>query len=227
MNQDVIWDYFQNEGVEAFDQNRPRLEFLVNQLAPGQRVLDIGVGSGGLIEMGLAKKVEMWGLDPGERAIARVRDNLGLGDRAVTGYSQNMPFETGSFDVVVMTEVIEHLADEIIEPTLKEVRRILRPGGRFIGTVPARENLGESMVVCPSCEHHFHRWGHLRSFDIAALQRLLSSQFDRVSVEERFFIDWDKVGWGRRMAELLKRFLSWRGIGTYGAARNLFFSASS
>lgn len=225
MNQDVIWDHFQNEGVDSFRHADPRLEYLARQLRPGERVLNIGVGSGALERMATAKGVEMWALDPSARTIEKLRETLDLGARAQSGYSQEMPFADDQFDALIMSEVLEHLEPEIFDRTLAEVHRVLKPGGRFIGTVPARERLEDSQVVCPNCQHHFHRWGHRTSFDVAAMRAKLERHFAVETLEERFFNEWDSAGWAGRAAGLVKKFLSWRGIGTYGVARNLFFVA--
>jgi SAM-dependent methyltransferase len=225
MNQDVIRAHFQNEGVEAFSRADPRLEFLVRRLVPGEHALDIGVGSGALETLAARKGVEIWALDPSQRTIDNLRVRLGLGDRAQVGYSQHIPFPSNHFDTVVMSEVLEHLDDDIRIKSLVEVCRVLKLGGRLIGTVPARERLAESKVVCPNCEHHFHRWGHQASFDKHSMTTLLQRTFAVETVEERFFNEWDSVGWGRRMTGLLKKFLSWRGLGTYGDARNIVFVA--
>lgn len=225
MSQDAIWDHFQNEGLINFDQAGPRLEFLARRLRRGERVLNIGVGSGAFERLAIARGVEIWSLDPGERSIERLRNALGLGERARVGYSQQTGFPTGHFDAVVMSEVVEHLDEPTRDQTLVEVHRILRPGGRFIGSVPAREELARSEVVCPHCQHHFHRWGHQATFDLPAMQSYLARAFSVETVEERFFNEWDSVGWGRRATGLLKKFLSWRGVGTYGVARSIYFCA--
>lgn len=225
MSQDAIWDHFQNEGVASFSGAAPRLEFLVRRLRPGERALNIGVGSGDLEALALRKGVEIWALDPSERAIARLEERLGLSGRVHVGYSQSMPFRDGQFETVIMTEVLEHLDDGVREKTLAEVHRVLKPGGRLIGTVPARERLQDSQVVCPNCEHHFHRWGHQLAFDIASLTRMLEPGFKPHIVREHFFNEWESAPWLRRASGLLKKFLSWRGLGTYGAARNIFFDA--
>jgi len=225
MNQDAIWDHFQNEGVVAFSGASARVEYLVRQLRRNERALDIGVGSGLLEQIAVDKGIEIWALDPNERSIKKLRDRLAMGERVQVGYSHEMPFPAGHFDAVVMTEVLEHLDEQVRNETLAEVSRVLRPGGRLIGTVPAREKLAESEVVCPNCEHHFHRWGHKARFDIASMRELLGRDFTVDTVHERFFNEWESVGWGRRMTGLLKRLLSWRGLGTYGAARNIFFVA--
>jgi SAM-dependent methyltransferase len=225
MGQDAIWDHFQNEGVAAFAAANPRLEFLVRRLQAGERALNIGVGSGALEVLALRKKVDIWSLDPSDRAIAKLREQLELGDRAQVGYSQDIPFPGDHFDVVIMTEVLEHLDEEIRQQTLSEVRRVLKPGGKLIGTVPARERLQDSEVVCPHCKERFHRWGHQAAFDLTSITTCLRSVLIPEKVEERFFNEWESAGWARRAGGLLKKFLSWRGLGTYGAARNVFFVA--
>ena len=225
MNQDAIWDHFQNEGADLFVVARPRLEFLVRQLRRGERALNIGAGSGDLERLGTERGVEMWSLDPNARAVERLRTSLGLGERAQAGYSQEMPFPDAHFDAVVMSEVVEHLEPEILSRTLDELKRVLKPGGRFIGTVPANEDLDSQLVVCPSCAHQFHRWGHRTSFTVQSLSQLLETRFRVEKVEERFFNDWYGAGVKQRAAGLVKKFLSWAGMGPYRVARGLYFVA--
>lgn len=224
-DQNRIWDYFQNEGVDSFAQSQGRLEFLVRRLRPGIRALNIGVGNGALERMAVRKGVDIWSLDPSDRTIENLRKQLGLGEKAQVGYCQAMPFPDGYFDVVVMSEVLEHLDEDMFVATLAEVKRVLRPGGRFIGTVPAREKLEDAIVVCPHCGIHFHRWGHKRSFSADTLTAALKQHFQVDSAYEIFFIDWESVGWWRKLQGLIKKFLSWRGIGTYGICRNIYFCA--
>ena len=224
LNQEKIWDHFQNEGIDSFSQSRGRLEFLVRRLSPGTRVLNIGVGNGLFESLALSRGLEVWSLDPSERAIERLRQSLALESRAQVGYSQEMPFPDAHFDAVVMSEVLEHLDDEVLTKTLQQVRRVLKNGAVLMGTVPAREILAQSYVVCPHCSQGFHRWGHQRSFDVPSLSRTLGTVFRVHTAKEYFFIDWDSVGVWRKLQGLVKKFLSWRGIGTYGASRNIFFS---
>lgn len=224
MDQTKIWEHFQNEGIDSFSQNRGRQEFLVRRLQPGMRVLNIGVGNGALESLAINKKVDIWSLDPGAKSIDRLRQAIDIGEKAQVGYSQALPFPDSYFDAIVMSEVLEHLSDTVLEATLDEVHRVLRTGGVFLGTVPARENLAESLVVCPDCGLQFHRWGHNRTFDIDSLSAILATRFSISEVYERFFIDWESVGWWRRLQGLIKKLLSEFGIGTYGVCRNIFFS---
>lgn len=223
--QERIWDHFQNEGVDSFSKSQGRLEFLVRRLHPKTRVLNIGVGNGALESLAAIKGVDIWSLDPSGRSIDRLRQSLNLGEKAQTGYSHTIPFAASHFDAVVMSEVLEHLDDAALETTLAEVHRVLRAGGLFIGTVPARENLNDSLVVCPGCGLQFHRWGHKRSFDVDRLTTLLRIRFSVTEVSERFFIDWESVGWWRKLQGLIKKLLSLLGVGTYGICRSIYFLA--
>ena len=225
MGQDAIWEHFQNEGIESFGGAYPRLQYLAHRLQPKERVLNVGVGSGAFEKIAVERKIEIWSLDPNERAVMALRERLGLGERAQQGRSQNLPFENEQFDAVVMSEVLEHLDELARDQSLLEVKRVLKAGGRLIGTVPARERLEDSHVVCPNCEHHFHRWGHQLAFDVQLMNSTLSRHFEVERVEERFFNEWHSAPWRRRIGGLIKKFLSWRGLGTYGTARNIFFIA--
>jgi hypothetical protein len=94
-----------------------------------------------------------------------------------------------------MSEVLEHLDDTILEQGLREVRRVLMKGGLFIGTVPAREALEESMVYCPNCDTTFHRWGQARTFSLETMQQTSAPYFHVRDVHERLFVNWQQLNW--------------------------------
>lgn len=198
-DQDKIWDFFQNEGLDAFADSEGRLDYIAKQIRAGERVLNIGVGAGVFEQMAVERGIKISSLDPNPRAINILRERLQLGDEAKVGYSNELPFEDDRFDVVVMSEVIEHLEDGVLERTLEEVSRVLVRGGRLIGTVPARENLSEQTVVCPDCGKIFHRWGHRQSFNCERARRLLEKYLRVDKVVEKTFVTWR----GRNMRRLL------------------------
>jgi len=226
MEQQNIWDYFQN-GDEVGDvfNARLRYEFLAQQIAPSTHALNIGVGRGGLEVILVNKGVVVSSLDPSEGAINRLRKQGALVDRAKVGFSQAMPFPDCQFDFVVMSEVLEHLADDVLNATLSEVRRVLKQSGHFIGTVPADENLLDNRVMCPHCGELFHRWGHLQSFGEGRLRAMLAEQFDGVKVSRHFFGEVRTLNWKGRLYWGLKRGLV--GLGVKGSDENFFFSASN
>jgi len=167
MSQEKIWQYFQGDGVQNFDEAVPRLEHLykrARKLSGGRQlhVLNIGVGNGWLERRCHREGWSVAAIDPGHEAVeALVEDGI---DGHV-GLIEDMPFEADKFDVVFCSEVLEHLSDEQLTSGLLEIGRVLKKDGILIGTVPYRENLLESLVVCPDCGKRFHRWGHQQSFD--------------------------------------------------------------
>ena len=203
MDQSKVWDYFQNheEGNVAFSNAGPRYEYLARQTSKGMSVLNIGVGRGALEVALVARGVIVSCLDPSAETIERMRIENGFGERAQVGHSQAMPFADRQFDVVIMTEVLEHLGDEELRMTLKEVRRVLKPAGRFIGTVPANEVLLNNRVMCPHCGETFHRWGHAQSFSPRRLREMLTGASFKVRRSEtRAFPNWRRPG----LANLIK-----------------------
>ena len=229
MNQDAIWDYFQNEGVASFDGSEARLSYLVKKIAPGSRVLNIGVGSGVFERLGLARGIDIHCIDPSKRAIESLREKLGIGEKARVGYSQEIPFCDHYFDVVVMSEVLEHLTDDVLERTIAEVHRVLADpskggGGVFIGTVPAREKLLDQATVCPCCGNKFHRWGHHQTFDLPRLRGMLGHLFQFRYLTERTFVSWKDLNWKGKMHFFIKSGLRIV-AGIHGSGETIFFMA--
>ena len=225
MEQLKIWDHFQNkeEMGDAFINALPRYEFLAKDIKPGVTALNIGVGRGGLESILTRNKVVVHCLDPSEETIDRLRKQYDLGARAQMGYSQNMPFQDGEFDVVIMSEVLEHLTDEILYATLVEVRRVLKSDGYFIGTVPANERLADSEVACPHCGKSFHRWGHVQSFDASTLKEVIQREFETVELHRKYFVYWRLLNFKGKIAAFGKRILL--ALGVHGSGETLVFVA--
>jgi SAM-dependent methyltransferase len=185
--------------------------------------LNIGVGRGGIEEVLLRKGVQVSSLDPDPDAVGRIADQLGLGSRAKVGYSQSIPFVDSSFDTVVMSEVLEHLTDDVLNETLSELERVLKPNGALIGTVPAAEVLSEQRVVCPSCGVQFHRWGHEQSFDCARLRSVLDERFRIESLSRQNFGDPRTLNRKGRLVLMVKKVLL--RLGVTGSGDTFFFVA--
>lgn len=104
------------------------------QLAPGLRVLEIGCGTGNLALAAKRREpdAEVTGLDPdpaaldrGRRKAARARVSV----RFDQGFAQALPYADGSFDRVLSSLMLHHLDDADRPRALREVRRVLAPGG--------------------------------------------------------------------------------------------------
>jgi SAM-dependent methyltransferase len=222
-NQEAIWEYFQNEGLHSFAGSQARLSYLASLIPAPGRVLNIGVGNGVFEARAMARGLTIFSLDPDPKSIERLQQLYGLGDRAQVGYSQRIPFPNQHFDAVVLSEVLEHLPDDIVAATLREIARVLRPDGQFIGTVPAREKLEDETVVCPSCSHRFHRWGHAQSFDSAKLRAVLNSYFPEIRIWERPFVTFSTLNWKGKLQGLTRIVLNFCGI--HGRHENIVFVA--
>lgn len=221
MKQDSIWDFYQNEMPEVFSGSRARLLFLAKKVKPKGRVLNIGVGDGTFEERAIKLGFDVYSLDPSERSVASIRQRFSMSERARVGYSQDIPFTDQHFDSVVISEVIEHLSDEVIEKTLSEISRVLSLGGRIIGTVPARENLSEQLIICPDCGKRFHRWGHVQTFDSRRLMAILTKHFEVKEMFERPFITWSALNWKGKAIAVIKMCL-WK-LGFQGSGEQIFF----
>jgi SAM-dependent methyltransferase len=114
------------------------------------RILDAGAGSGrNMVELMRHGTVTAIELSPTSVCLARARD---VGE-VVEGSVLEMPFESGSFDLAASLDVIEHLEDDV--GALRELRRVVTPGGCLLVTVPAYQWLWSGHDVV---NHHHRRY---------------------------------------------------------------------
>lgn len=120
------------------------------ELSPRTRILDAGCGSGrNMVELARHGEVTGIELSPASVAVARERRT---GD-VLEGSVLEMPFEPASFELAVSLDVIEHLQDD--RAALRELRRVVAPGGALLVTVPAYPWLWSRHDVI---NHHHRRY---------------------------------------------------------------------
>ncbi|WP_328907500.1 methyltransferase domain-containing protein [Streptomyces sp. NBC_00234] len=112
---------------------RPAMTALAGDVA-GRRILDAGCGSGPLSAALRERGAVVTGIDSSAGMVALARRRLG-DDAAlhVVDLKDPLPFADGAFDDVVASLVLHYLEDW--GPTLAEMRRVLKPGGRLIASV--------------------------------------------------------------------------------------------
>ena len=105
-------------------------------IEPGQTVLEIGTGTGSvlLLVARAAPDATVIGLDPDPEALAvagRTLRRAGVPIRLDRGYADRLPYPDGSVDRVLSSFMLHHLQPDAQQAALREVRRVLAPGGRL------------------------------------------------------------------------------------------------
>jgi len=179
---EAIWSRLPQElEPEAFEL---RSRFLLSHVGPGDRVLDLGCGSGEF-SVALARA----GAHPLAVEVAReplrrlARRDASIESRLAPEEGP-LPLGDAEMDAVWAGEVIEHVRDSA--GFLSEVRRVLRPGGTLVLTTPSQGRTAVALLATrPRAfdEHFDPRSDHLRFYRASSLRELLDDLgFDQVQV---------------------------------------------
>lgn len=146
----------------TFDFNRININ-------PEGTMLDLGCGEGRHI-FGVMEKfpdLKCIGLDPHIESLDKAFEGLKFLESIsntktnfLSGSAYSLPFSDDSFDLVVCSEVLEHLHD--YKDAIKEINRVLKPGGQFLASVPAE--FPEKICWLLSEAYQNQPGGHLRIF---------------------------------------------------------------
>lgn len=103
----------------------------IGKAGPG-RLLEVGSGSGRFLNRMRKAGWTVEGIDFDPVAAARVKERFGI--PVAVGSLPELGYPEGKYDVVAMSQVIEHVPDPVV--LLVECRRVLRPGGRLVLSTP-------------------------------------------------------------------------------------------
>ena len=145
-----------------------RIPLIRAAIGQGRRVLDLGCRSGALTGHFLEGN-EVVGLDVDAAALAKARE-LGI-ETVVASVEEPLPFEDSSFDAVVAGELLEHL--QFPDALVAEAKRVLRPGGVFVGSVPNAFRLQSRLRFLRGRAPEDDPT-HLRMFSAGAMRELLA-----------------------------------------------------
>lgn len=193
----------QDEGYEASRAERAlqarKLLGRLGPIAPGSRLLDVGAGSGILVEEAAALGYLAEGVEPSswlcDRAKARgLRVHLGVLPVAAVG---------GTFDVVCLVDVLEHVTDPLA--LLEQASRVLAPDGRLLVVTPDVKSLAARLLGA--------RWWHFRIAHVGYFSaRTLRDALRRAGLE---LVRMQRPGWYFTIEYLVERaarylpFLRW------------------
>jgi SAM-dependent methyltransferase len=171
--------FYESFWADAPDDPEPwawerRRALLLAAVAPGERVLDLGCGAGRFVRALGEAGAEPVGVEIAQAALDRARRNAPGADLRLLEPGGELPLEHRSVDAVWCSEVLEHVAD--VAGLLVEVRRVLRPGGRLLATVPFHGRAQAALVALTRFEAHFDPLGqHLRFFTRRSLTTTLDA----------------------------------------------------
>jgi len=108
-----------------------------------EHILDVGTGTGALLEQLHVRYPEarLTGIDIALNMCLRTQQKLGSACTVVNGDAENLPFRTGTFDLAVSTSVLQWVGN--LSAALKELRRVVRPGGDISLSFFCHGTLGE------------------------------------------------------------------------------------
>ena len=145
-----------------------RRALLLGEAREGERVLDLGCGAGRFVAALRQAGADPVGVEIAGAALERARAVAPGADLRLLEDDGSIPLEHGSVDLVWCSEVLEHVADGA--HLLQEARRVLRPGGRILVTVPYHGRVQAALIALLRFDAHFDPQGqHLRFFTRASL----------------------------------------------------------
>lgn len=155
-------EYYDQEGLgqdsEPSDYQQQQLRDIAFLIPDDvRRVLDVGCGSGKLTNH-LPDGLTVHGVDISSAALQHVKHPT-----TVAGLPE-LPFDDGAFDLVLCTDVLEHIPDSIYQASLAELRRVARRS--IMISVPFAERFPAARTLCTSCGRLYHVNDHRRRFEL-------------------------------------------------------------
>ena len=164
-------DYFLGhcQGFPEFQESggrklgpRFRKALRLARIEPGRRVLDVGCGRGELVLQAALLGAEAVGIDYAEEAVRIACENLAAWPPEIQGRAsvrlmdaRALQLEDESFDIALMSDLVEHLHPNELAEALRETHRVLRPGGRLV--VHTSPNRAVYDVAFPAYVRHVNR----------------------------------------------------------------------
>lgn len=149
-------------------------------LVKGGRHLEMGAGAGDVADLLLEAGYPVAALEASDGRRAGLQERLG-GRSGYLGTLHNLD-QVEPFDVVLASEVIEHVDEADDAQFLGAIRKALKPDGVLVISTPSQEDRHASLQYSPEADILFHRWQHVRSFSPQSLAATLAAHGLRCDV---------------------------------------------
>ncbi|MBN2382785.1 class I SAM-dependent methyltransferase [bacterium] len=121
--------------VYSDDEDKRLFSYMINTFFRCKRVLEIGCAMGYLLRQLVAYGYDAYGLDFSQYCIERVPAEIK--GRVRQADLLAIPFQNASFDLVIGLDILEHLPPSLLQKALLSIKRVLKPGGLYLGVIPA------------------------------------------------------------------------------------------
>lgn len=137
---DDVWPSQHDVHLQKFRWVHDRARQVQQRVNRPARVLDVGAGYGDFVASLRADAIDARGVEVSEAAVRRGRERFDLGERLqVADLRTGLPFDTASFDIVVLYGVLWFLLDHL-DASLAELHRVVRPDGWLAASVAIPPN---------------------------------------------------------------------------------------
>ncbi len=128
-----FYDFWYDTPLGAYADRVEKRAFnsFLKGLNPNSLILDLGTGTGVLLQFLLQKRFEVIGIDFSKDMIKKAKDKIKREQGTlILGDIENLPFQKGAFDIVTAMTTLEFVKN--VEKLLNEIWRVLKSGGQFI-----------------------------------------------------------------------------------------------
>ena len=178
LREDILEQFWRDETAwSAVLGTQPQVEIdrlkyqygldLVAWRTPGRRLLDVGGGPGGFARLADEAGWQVTALELNQENSKRMEAQ---GIQVIVKHMETADLPSGSFDLISLWEVLEHLVDPVL--TLTEARRLLAPGGLILIMVPNVDSMVTRLLHEKS--HTFGGHSHLNHFSPRTLEAILN-----------------------------------------------------
>lgn len=181
---EIYADYYKAWGIEYLEEEVSRMKRntftsymnKIKKFMPGGKMLDIGCATGEFMSVAQASGFEVYGVEVAPPGIYRCRELFGAG-RVIGGTLREGDFPQNYFDVITLSDVIEHIAEPHL--FLDILANILKPEGVLMIVTPDTSSRLSRLMG--------HRWPHYKEehvfyYNRSNISRFLSSMFDTISI---------------------------------------------